>query len=179
MSAPSESRASLDWLISPVSKDVFFSEYWERQPLVVTRQRPGYFGGLLSLDEVDRVLTTLDLRYPNVVLKNAARNVRAADYTVRGDALDVAGVYQLFQEGSTITLAFLDTIIPALAAFCRSLENEFSFPFQTNVYLTPAKAQGASFHYDTHDVFVLQVVNSKKWTIYGTPVESPLASQEF
>jgi len=42
-----------------------------------------------------------------------------------------------------------------------------------------AKAQGAKPHYDTHDVFVLQVAGSKSWTIYGTPVESPLAGQDF
>jgi hypothetical protein len=147
MSVPSEAGASLQWLISPVGRDVFFSEYWERQTLVVKRGQPDYFHGLLSLDEVDRALTTLDLRYPNVVLKNAARKVTADDYTVGGDALDVARVYQLFEEGSTITLAFLDTVIPALAAFCRALESEFSSPFQTNIYLTPARAQGARHHY--------------------------------
>jgi ribosomal protein L16 Arg81 hydroxylase len=179
MSVPSERRPSLEWLIGPVSRDVFFREYWEKRTLVIKRQRPDYFAGLLSLDEVDRVLTTLDLRYPNVVLKNAARKVTASDYTVRGNALDVARVCQLFEEGSTVTLAFLDTVVPPLAALCRSLESEFSYPFQTNVYLTPPKAQGASHHFDSHDVFVLQVTNSKKWTIYGTPLESPLTSQEF
>jgi ribosomal protein L16 Arg81 hydroxylase len=179
MTAPAEAAASLQWLISPLSKELFFSEYWERQPLVVNRQRPHYYNGLLSLDEVDRVLTTLDLRYPNITLKNAAGSVTAADYTIRGDHLDVARVYQLFEEGCTITLAFLDTVVPTLASFCRNLESEFSFPFQTNVYLTPASAQGAAYHYDTHDVFVLQIINSKRWSIYGTPVESPLAGQEF
>jgi ribosomal protein L16 Arg81 hydroxylase len=179
MSAFSEATPSLEWLIHPVSREVFFTEYWEKQPLVVKRKQPDYFSSLLSLDEIDRVLTTLDLRHPNVTLKNAARNVTSQDYTVRGDALDVARVYQLFEEGSTITLAFLDTVVPALASFCRSMEAEFSFPFQTNVYLTPPRAQGARYHYDTHDVFVLQVVNSKRWTIYGTPVESPLPVQEF
>jgi len=179
MSASSEATPSLEWLIRPMGREVFFSEYWEKQPLVVKRGQPDYFGSLLSLDEVDRVLTTLDRRYPDVTLKNAARNVTARDYTVRGDGLDVARVYQLFEEGSTITLAFLDNVVPALASFCRSLESEFSFPVQTNVYLTPPRAQGARYHYDTHDVFVLQVVNSKRWTIYGTPVESPLSVQEF
>src|SRR5437868_697578 len=104
-------RVSLEWLISPFSKDVFFSEHWEKQPLVVKRDRPDYYRGLLSLDEVDRVVTTLDLCYPRITLKNAARSVTAADYTVRGDHIDVARVYQLFEEGSTITLAFLDTVV--------------------------------------------------------------------
>ena len=158
---------------------MFFREFWEKQQLVVKRERRDYFDALLSLDEVDRVLTTLDLRYPNITLKNANRDVTADDYTVGGDSLDVAKVYQLFQDGATIALAYLDTVIPALTAFCRRLENEFSFPFQTNVYLTPARAQGAKPHYDTHDVFVLQVLGSKHWTIYGTPLELPLTNQDF
>jgi ribosomal protein L16 Arg81 hydroxylase len=45
--------------------------------------------------------------------------------------------------------------------------------------LTPARAKGFKAHYDTHDVFVLQVVGSKQWTLYGTPVELPLTAQDF
>ena len=175
----SEVGASLQWLIHPTSKEAFFQEYWEKQPLVVKRNQPNYFSSLVSLDEVDRILTTLDLRYPQITLKNADREISRDDYTVRGDALDVAKVYQLFGEGSTITLAYLDTLSPALTSFCRGLESEFSFPFQANAYLTPAGGKGARHHYDTHDVFVLQVVNSKQWTAYGTPLESPLREQDF
>lgn len=174
-----QTATSLEWLINPIGPQVFFSDYWEKQALVIKRQQPGFFSSLLSLDEVDRVLTTLDLRYPNVTLKNADRNVTADDYTVRGNALDIARVYQLFQEGATITLAFLDNVIPALTALCRSLEAEFTSPFQSNVYLTPPGAQGAKPHFDSHDVFVLQVAGSKAWKTYGTPVELPLRRQEF
>ncbi len=165
---------SLEWLIEPVSKELFFNDYWEKRPLVVRREQPNYFASLLSLDEVDRVIAT---RYADITLKNA-RHPIADDYTV-GGALDVAKVHQLFAEGSTITLAYLDTAIPALTLFCRCLEKEFSCPLQTNAYLTPASAQGAKPHYDTHDVFVLQVAGSKRWTIYGTPAELPLPGQDF
>ncbi|MGH9378004.1 MAG: cupin domain-containing protein [Terriglobia bacterium] len=176
---PSELNPSLEWLIHPTRKQQFFATTWEKQPLVVKRSQPNYFSPLLSLDEVDRVLTTLDRKYPDITLKNASRGITSDDYTVSGGSLDVAKVYQLFAEGSTISLAFLDTVVPPLALFCRSLESEFSFPFQANVYLTPPGAQGAKPHYDTHDVFVLQVTGSKKWTIYGTPVDLPLPGQDF
>jgi mannose-6-phosphate isomerase-like protein (cupin superfamily) len=176
--APSD--PSLDWLISPVGRQEFFEYYWEKRPLVIiNRDRPDYFARLLSFEEVDRVITTLDRRFPDICLKNAARPVGPDEYTMSGGALDVAKLYQLFQDGSTVTLAYLDTVIPALTRFCRSLEAEFSCPFQTNVYMTPPGAQGAAPHYDTHDVFVLQVAGSKQWTIFGTPVESPLPSQDF
>jgi ribosomal protein L16 Arg81 hydroxylase len=170
---------SLDWLLQPVSKSVFFSDYWEKRPLVIKRANPAYFDKLLTLNDVDHVITALDRGFPNITLKDAKRALSASDYTVDGKALDVTRVYQLFQEGATITLAYLDTVLPTLALFCRSLETEFSCPFQTNIYLTPAKAQGAKPHYDTHDVFVLQVSGSKKWQIYGTPVELPLPGQDF
>ena len=177
--SPKEARLSLEWLIHPISTQEFFAEYWERRPLVVKRRQTGYFGSLTSLEEIDRVLTTQDLRYPNITLKNADGSVSAEDYTVEGDCLDVAKAYQLFEKGSTIVLAFLDAVIPALGAFCRNLEREFSFPCQANLYLTPPGAKGARYHYDTHDVFVLQVTNSKRWTTYGTPLELPLRAQDF
>jgi len=173
-------RRSLDWLIRPISKEEFFQSYWERKPLVVKRGERAYFSSLLSFQEVDRVIATLDRRYPDICLKNANDpSLTQADYTSPGGALDVAKLYQLFEQGSTITLAFLDTVIPALTLFCRSLENEFSCPLQTNAYMTPPAAQGAKPHYDTHDVFVLQIAGSKQWTLFGTPVESPLPGQAF
>jgi mannose-6-phosphate isomerase-like protein (cupin superfamily) len=173
-------RPSLDWLINPLSKDEYLRDYWEKRPLVVRREQPDYFSSLLSFEDVDRVITTLDRRYPDISLKNANDpGMSASDYALASGALDVAKLYQLFEQGATVTLAFLDTVLPGLTLFCRSLESEFSCPMQTNVYMTPPGAQGAKPHYDTHDVFVLQVSGSKRWTIFGTPMELPLPGQTF
>ena len=169
----------LEWLIQPITAARFFDEYWERCPLTLRRDCPGYYDALLSLDEIDRVLTTLDLRYPNVILKNASRDIAPEEYTTAGGALDVARLYQLFMEGSTVNLAYMDTMIPALTELCRGLESAFSHPFQANIYLTPPGNQGAKVHYDTHDVFVLQVAGSKRWKTYGAPIELPLRNQHF
>lgn len=175
----SPGRSTLEWIIDPLSATQFFDSHWEQRALIANRGRPDYYGTLLSLDEIDRVLTTLDRRYPEVVLKSARQPIAAADYTVDGRILDVARVYELFSEGATITLAFLDSVLPALESVCRGLELELSFPLQANVYLTPAGAQGAKAHYDTHDVFVLQVVGSKCWTVYDSPLVLPLSGQDF
>lgn len=143
------------------------------------RSKPDYFRELLTLDDIDRVLTTLDRRYPDVLVKRAGRDIVAADYTTDGSTLDVAKIYQLFEEGATLTLAFLDTVLPNLERLCREVEIELSMPLQANVYLTPPGEQGANVHYDTHDVFVLQVSGSKLWTIYDAPLPLPLSGQTY
>ena len=143
------------------------------------RSRPDYFRALLTLDDIDRVLTTLDRRYPDVLVKRAGSEIVGADYTTDGSTLDVGKIYQLFEEGATLTLAFLDTVLPSLERFCREVEIELSMPLQANVYLTPPQEQGANVHYDTHDVFVLQVSGSKQWTIYDAPLPLPLSGQVY
>jgi len=50
---------------------------------------------------------------------------------------------------------------------------------QANVYLTPPDSQGFKPHWDTHDVFVLQVEGSKRWRIYAGGPEMPLKDQKF
>jgi mannose-6-phosphate isomerase-like protein (cupin superfamily) len=145
----------------------------------VRRSRPDYFRELLTLDDIDRVLTTLDRRYPDVLVKRAGSDIVAADYTIDGSMLDVAKIYQLFEEGATLTLAFLDTVLASLERLCREIEIELSMPLQANVYLTPPNEQGANVHYDTHDVFVLQVSGSKQWTIYDSPLPLPLSGQAY
>jgi ribosomal protein L16 Arg81 hydroxylase len=177
--AASDAASMLQWIIHPFSTRQFLTDHWEQRACIARRGHPDYFAALLSLDEIDRVLTTLDRRYPEVTLKSARQPLGADDYTVDGRTLDVARVYQLFNEGATITLAFLDSVLPTLQAVCRGLELELSCPLQANVYLTPRQAQGAKRHYDTHDVFVLQVVGSKRWRLYDSPLVLPLPGQEF
>jgi hypothetical protein len=51
-------------------------------------------------------------------------------------------------------------------------------PVQVNVYLTPPVSQGLDIHYDTHDVFVLQVAGIKHWKVWDQAFEAPLAHQK-
>jgi hypothetical protein len=43
--------------------------------------------------------------------------------------------------------------------------------------LTPRGAQGFTAHYDTHDVFVLQIEGTKQWRFYAPVRELPLAEE--
>jgi len=69
--------------------------------------------------------------------------------------------------------------VAPLARLCRAMEKTFSCHFQTNIYMSPPNAQGFKTHFDSHDVFVLQVSGSKQWTLYDTAIVLPLRGQAF
>lgn len=168
-----------DWSIAPVKSDTFFSESFEKKHLVVHRDAPNYYRDLVSVDDIDRVVTTMGLSVPevNVVQANAA--ITPADFAYESGFIDAVRVNQLFADGATIILSNLQERLPTLARFCRALEKVFSSRIQTNIYLTPANSQGFRAHYDNHDVLVLQVEGTKEWRIYDQPVDLPLNTQAF
>jgi ribosomal protein L16 Arg81 hydroxylase len=170
---------SFERVIAPTSKATFFEKYYEQAGLVVERSDPDYYAPCLTLDRIDEFLTTTRPNTSQVVLVSAARDIKPSDYSDPQGQIDIARVYQLFSEGATIVLPQLQRRVPELGALCRSVEQEFNALFQTNIYMTPPNAQGFKTHYDTHDVFVLQVVGSKDWRAYDIPVELPLIGQKF
>jgi ribosomal protein L16 Arg81 hydroxylase len=160
-------------LIQPLTTPEFFSSYWEKKHLVLSRQSPDTYQELLSLDDVDRALTEMGSRYPDITLATGEKVTSSAEFTFPDGAIDPLAVFKLFSKGTSIVLSNMQRKLPKLAALCRSLTAETSIPFQTNLYLTPPRSQGFRLHYDTHDVFILQIAGSKNWRIYDSPVELP------
>lgn len=167
-------------LIHPVTPETFFRDHWEKKPLHVARNDPSYFESLLTLAEVDRVITTLGLHHPRIEMTNAKNPLTTQDYTYPSGMIDVTRLYQHFAAGATVILPQLDWQVPELAHLCRTMEREINARFQTNIYLTPGgDKQGFRTHFDSHDVFVIQVSGSKHWRIHDTAVELPFRNQSF
>jgi ribosomal protein L16 Arg81 hydroxylase len=174
-----ESTYTFEKLIAPTSPKEFFAEYWEKKPLLLHRQDPNYYGDLLSLRGLDRVLTTQTLTRDNCFIANATKQVSPEDFTYGDGVVDTTRLFQQFAEGGTIVFNQLQSYVPSLMELCRSLERDLSTRFQTNIYTTPEKAQGFPTHYDSHDVFILQVHGVKHWLLYNTPIELPFRGQPF
>lgn len=166
-------------LIAPITKEQFLAEYWEKKPLLLRREDRSYYNDLLSLRMLEHTITSQALPRDLCFIANATRQVDAGEYTYSDGIVDPARLFQQFSDGGTIVFNQLHTLLPGLADLCRSLEREISCRFQTNIYLSPNKAQGFPSHYDSHDVFVLQVHGVKHWLLYNTPIELPFKGQPF
>ena len=169
----------LGYLIGPGRVADFLARIYEREALIIAHGAPARFDGLLSIDDIDRLVTNVDLRQGQLDLADAARNLMRSDYVDAAGYIDRGAVADRHRGGATIILQQAHQFEPALARFCRGLEQVFSAHVQTNIYLTPPNAQGFRTHYDNHDVFVLQIAGDKAWRLYDKPIDTPYRGEQF
>jgi ribosomal protein L16 Arg81 hydroxylase len=184
MSDPAEAGFGLARLIDPISQQEFEEEYLDRKPLYVSRSDERYYADLLTFDDLDRLLFLSGPGFDNVrVVSQSVDTYNVNSDARRHEAANrLESIYRHYRAGSTLVLNSVNERLEPLKQLEHTLHSELNAGFEMNVYLTPGgQAQGFKPHYDTHDVFVLQVYGTKKWQLYGRPFPMPLPmpAQEF
>ncbi|MBB4962078.1 cupin domain-containing protein [Micromonospora polyrhachis] len=167
----------------------FAAGYWGQAPLLSRASElanPAGFTDLLSPADADELLSRRGLRTPFLRVAKDGELVSPERFTGGGGAgaeisdqvLDER-VLELYAGGATLVLQGLHRNWPPLVDFARELGIELGQPLQVNAYLTPAGNQGFATHYDTHDVFVLQVDGRKHWRIHEPVLTHPLERQPW
>lgn len=169
----------LGYLIGPERIETFFAKTYEREALIVHHDAAQRFDGLLNIDDVDRIVTSVDLREGQLSLADATREMNANQYVDASGFIDRGAVADQYRGGATIILNQAHQFEPKLARLCKGLEHVFSSHVQANLYLTPPNAQGFRTHYDNHDVLVIQVEGEKVWRLYDMPIETPFRGEGF
>jgi ribosomal protein L16 Arg81 hydroxylase len=179
---------SLAALLGGVGRGLFFDEYWEKQPLHVSRGDHRFYAGLLSSDDIEEIIAFTRPKFvdPSAFTEEPPR----AKTFVQGWLADrqiqdacryptIDEVRRAYERGKTVIIMTMQQRWRPVAALCRNLESVFHCPVHANMYLTPEGAQGFDAHFDTHEVFVLQLEGSKQWRLYGAPRELPLVDERF
>ena len=132
------------------------------------------FDDLLSLDDVDRIVSSQGLRLPAFRLVKDGDSLPSGSYTkttrtgseAATGVLDARAVFSEFGSGATMVFQGMHRYWEPLALFCRQLEQSLGHPVQANAYVTPPGSQGFDAHEDEHDVFVLQSHGTKQWKVH-------------
>ncbi len=150
----------------------FLDKVWASR-VHVHQADPAALAGLLSLDDVDQLLTASGLRTPALRVAQDGSVCPAATFTrtatIAGSPMtglvDARKVLAMYDDGATLVLQGLHRYWPPLTILVRQLELALGHPCQANAYLTPPGSQGFARHRDTHDVFVFQTHGHKHWEI--------------
>ncbi|WP_415974980.1 cupin domain-containing protein [Rhodococcus sp. 077-4] len=182
----SDHRSALRRLTG-IDLGTFADRYWGVAPkLTRSADLTGSFDDLMTLDAVDELIAERGVRTPFVRMAKDGRLVDRAQFTASGgfgaevtDQVDSGAVLAEFAAGNTLVLQGLHRLWPPLIHFVGDLVREIGHPVQVNSYITPAASQGFSPHYDVHDVFVVQIAGTKRWTVHSPVHVHPLNDQPW
>jgi ribosomal protein L16 Arg81 hydroxylase len=167
-------NASLASIIAPVSEGDFRATYWEKEPLLIQRCDQDFYGDLFTVEDFDRAVSNAPT-YVKTAEAKSNKNTRNQGNTTSG----LESALGEMRQGATLVLDSLHEREPKLALLCRLLQQQLGHYFQTNIYLTPPNGQGFRPHYDSHDVFVLQVMGSKHWKLENTRRKFPPKNEDM
>lgn len=167
---------NFEQLLQPLDLDTFFNQYWEKQPLFVSRNEPDYYSGLISIKDIDTLLQFTKPKYPDVRLGKANKGrfslqVLEGMNTTSVHDYGVPSLHQLYKnyaEGDTLLLNRLSEYWEPLAILCRSLEEYLNHSVSASIFLTPKNSQGFPPHFDEDGIFVLQLEGAKLWRLYNS-----------
>lgn len=168
---------SLDILIAPHSEASFFEDVWEKRALHVARNDPDYFGSLREDLRLEQVIWQTCHSWGDVSLARAHTNYEGAPYAALPPS--VSTIRQALAEDYTVVINNLEKKSIRVAEFCRNVEKSLYFNAIVNLYFTKANTQGLNYHYDTEDVFILQLEGKKEWRVYDVCADLPLTDELY
>ncbi len=181
-----DAQISISELLAPLSINDFFENYWEQTYIHLQRENFSY-DNIININQLDAFLSMQNLKPEGIRLAKNGHQIPEAEWTKTTTILN--GIQNImvapemvlhhYYEGATIIISFADLMIPALAKMNTAIEQALGIRSQANVYITPPNAQGFTAHYDTHDIFLLQIKGPKTWRIYDSGEELPTYIDNF
>lgn len=167
-----------------MSSDAFARDVWSRTALLT--RGASDFSDLFSAAAVDELVSRRGLRTPFLRVAKDGETLPEASFTspagvgaTIGDQLDDTALWRDFADGATLVLQALHRTWEPIADLVTGLGDELGHPVQANAYVTPPQNRGFDAHYDVHDVFVIQIEGSKRWTVHEPVLPDPLRDQPW
>lgn len=166
-------------VLHPVAVEDFFSVYWEKRPLHIARGSTDVFTHLISSSSLEQLLCTQDLQFPTVQLTKSKEGIAVSEYSDDSQRILPSRLFEQYNNGATIVFSHAQKYVSELANLCRRTQQDLQMLSQTNVYLSPPGHQGFNAHYDSHDVFILQIAGKKTFKFYSGGVAFPTHLEKF
>lgn len=163
-----------------VSNTEFSEYYFEHKPLLM---RKALKASNFSLADVDSILGNWDHESQTMrLLKNgqveeAAYMSSYTDFGVSRKAIDKSRMYKLLRDGATLVLNGIDKKSSFIGALCNEVALFAGHQTRANGYLAFGIEPSFGCHWDTHDVFAVQLLGRKRWQLYAPTFPLPMAGQ--
>jgi len=174
-------------MLAPITPETFFADHYGQQWLYI----PGdarKFPDVLNWSSLTALLNKSGIwTSTNLGLVLDRKGVPILDYcypTKTPDGVDIfrpdgARVMGLLRKGASLVANEIDSFTPGLSALASVLEETLSAKVQANLYCSWQAHQAFDSHFDTHDVYAIQLEGEKLWHIYEGCLDNPISHPAF
>lgn len=169
-----QDASALQQLLGQETRQAFFRSKWQLAPWF-GRSQPSL--RLVDEREIQRFIASGLVQPGDIRVYRHGSAVEPSDYCRRFGSRELirpARVNALFREGSSVVLNSIHLRFNTLGRFVADLGCELGQIVGVNGYYSPPGSWAFARHYDTHDVFVLQIAGLKAWSVYNPPIELPI-----
>lgn len=99
-------------------------------------------------------------------LYSGSQLVKLADVQSKSGQTGSALIVSHLRQSATIRVRELQMFDAGIASLVQGVQRAFDARSQVNLYLTPPSSTGFPPHFDNTDVFILQCVGAKSWTVF-------------
>lgn len=153
-------------LIQPISIEDFEANYWEKQFIHINRNNPNFFSSLFSIENLDSLLEYNRPRGNSLRVVKSQQPMNPTIYENPDGSLNLNQLYAAYADGYTIVVNEIQRFWDPIKMLVENIRNYMSHNAVANLYLTPENEKALSPHYDSHDVFALQISGEKHWILY-------------
>ncbi len=166
-----------DSAIAPCSIERFVEEFWEKQPLHLSRNDERYskLCNLKGFEDLIRYGNPLEAMHDIVAIKCQKGDELEEKYYLGSDEKDLwMKVYNLYSSGYSFIYNRIEKRHDSIARTIKSFERFFGYYCTASLFLSPqGSCKGTLCHYDGVEVFALQLQGTKVWKIYKPQYDLP------
>lgn len=163
-----------------VNRDTFQDRYFEKRPFF---KKACFDSSRYDWEVIDRALALQD---PGREMLKVLKSGRVAPEDYIEEFIDIGvrrrrilkdRLYKHLSEGATIVLNRIELASPSMHELCMQVGRLAGAQTTANAYACLGGGPATNVHWDTHDVFILQLTGTKHWRVYEPTFPLPISSQ--
>ena len=163
-----------------IARCEFLENYFEQRWLL---RRGAIHGAAFRWSDVDELLYRIDPVAPDLQLfqdgevSNAEFVDQVQERGVQRRRINKAAFYDRMSRGATLVFNRLEERSLYSKRLCGEISRFVGHPASGNAYLSFGGNGTFGKHWDTHDVFVIQLLGTKRWQVFAPTMPLPLSYQ--
>jgi ribosomal protein L16 Arg81 hydroxylase len=163
-----------------ISQEEFSARYLEKQPFLFTA---ALSERLMTWRDFDQILHSIE---PDEQLMQLFQNGQVPFQNFVDQAFELGRTrrrlnkhhfYSLLRGGATLVLNRSEDFSIAAKCLCTAVARFVGQPTMSNTYVSFSGTGTFGDHWDTHDVFAIQLIGKKRWQLFSPTLPLPLSHQ--